>query len=70
MARLTFTEEEPRALGVVRFEYPHPRVQRRLEVLWLISCGESNAPAAVLADVGHATVDRTWRSIASTGSKG
>lgn len=58
MARPTFSEEERRQLRRERFEHPHPRVQLRMEVLWLISCGESYSSAARLADVSDATVDR------------
>ncbi len=39
MTRLHFTEEEQQALHKERFEHPHPRVQQRMEVLWLISQG-------------------------------
>ena len=35
MARLTFTDEQKHALRTERFEHPHPRVQLRMEVLWL-----------------------------------
>ena len=49
MARLTFSEEEQQALQRERFEHPHPRVQQRLEVLWLISQGMTYARAARLA---------------------
>jgi transposase len=58
MTRPTFSEEERRQLRCERFEHPHPRVQLRMEVLWLISCGESYSSAARLADVSDATVDR------------
>jgi transposase len=58
MARLTFSEEEQQALHRERFEHPHPRVQQRLEVLWLISQGLTYAQAARLAGVSEATVDR------------
>jgi transposase len=58
MARLTFSEEDRKQLRRERFEHPHPRVQLRMEVLWLISCGESYSSAARLADVSDATVDR------------
>jgi transposase len=56
--RLHFTEEEQQALFKERFEYPHPRVQQRMEVLWLISQGIVYAQAARLAGVSEATVDR------------
>ena len=58
MGRLTFSAEEPQALHRERFEHPHPRVQQRMEVLWLISQGLVYAEAARLAGVSEATVDR------------
>jgi len=41
-----------------RFEHLHPRVQKRMDVLWYISLGETYAKAARLGDVSEATVDR------------
>jgi transposase len=58
MACLTFSEEQQQALHKQRFEHPDPRVQRRLEVLWLISQGLTYAEAARWAKVSEATVDR------------
>jgi transposase len=58
MTRLTFTKEEQQALHQERFEHPHPRVQQRMEVLWLISQGIEYSQAARLAGVSEATVDR------------
>src|SRR3954467_2778574 len=58
MARLTFSEGERQALLPERFEHPHPRVQQRMEVLWLISQGLVYPEAARLAGVSEATVDR------------
>jgi len=58
MAKLTFSQAEQRALHRERFEHPHPRVQQRMEVLWLISQGLVYAEAARLAGVSAATVDR------------
>ena len=58
MARPVFSEDERQQLRRERFEHPHPRVQLRMEVLWLISCGEAYSSAARLADVSDATVDR------------
>jgi transposase len=56
--RLTFSAEEQQALHKERFEHPHPRVQQRMEVLWLISQGVTYTEAARLAGVAEATVDR------------
>ncbi len=58
MARLTFSEADRQRLQRERFEHPHPRVQRRMEVLWLISCGETYSSAARLGGVSDATVNR------------
>jgi len=58
MTRLIFTEEEQHALHKERFEHPHPRVQQRMEVLWLISQGLVYSEAARLGGVAEATVDR------------
>ena len=58
MSGLTFTPEEQQALHKERFEHPHPRVQQRMEVLWLISQGMVYSEAARLGGVAEATVDR------------
>lgn len=58
MTRLTFSEEDQQALHKERFEHPHPRVQQRMEVLWLISQGLAYPLVASLAGVSEATVDR------------
>ena len=58
MTRLTFSEEDQQTLHKERFEHPHPRVQQRLEVLWLISQGLTYPLVARLAGVSEATVDR------------
>jgi transposase len=58
MTRLTFSEEEQQTLHKERFEHPHPRVQQRMEALWLISQGLVYPEVARLAGVSEATVDR------------
>jgi transposase len=58
MAKLSFSESDQQALSRERFEHPHPRVQQRMEVLWLISQGLVYPEAARLAGVSEATVDR------------
>src|SRR5271167_4054039 len=58
MDRLTFSAADQQALHQERFEHPHPRVQQRMEVLWLISQGLVYSEAARLAGVSDATVDR------------
>jgi len=58
MAKLTFTEADQQALHKERFEHPHPRVQQRMEALWLISQGLVYSEVARLSCVSDATVDR------------
>lgn len=58
MTRLTFSQDDQQALLQERYQHPHPRVQQRMEVLWLISQGLGYAEAARLAGVSEATVDR------------
>jgi transposase len=55
---LTFTEEDLEALSKDRYEHPDPRVQRRMEVLWLVSQGVARVKAAQLAGVTRATAER------------
>jgi len=42
MIKLEFTEEDKRLLSYGRFNHPHPRVQLKMEVLWLKSQGLSH----------------------------
>ena len=58
MTGLTFSEQDRQLLHQERFEHPHPRVQQRMEVLWLISQGLVYPEVARLAGVSEATVDR------------
>lgn len=37
MIHIEFTEEEKQALYDQRFHHPHPRIQLKMEVLWLKS---------------------------------
>ena len=55
---LAFTDDDRRALAADRYESPDARVQRRMEVLWLLSQGETQARAGELAGVSVATVER------------
>jgi transposase len=58
MAMLVFSEADKQAFLKERYEHPHPRVQQRMEVLWLISEGMTYSEAARLAGVSDATADR------------
>jgi len=48
MIDLQFTEEEKQTLHYERYHHPHPRVQRKMEALWLKSQGESHQRIAQL----------------------
>ena len=55
---LSFSQEDLRMLAQERYEHPDPRVQKRLEVLWLISQKVTHLQAAKLAGVSRATAER------------
>ncbi len=55
---LTFAPDDLRVLSDERYAHPDPGVQRRMEVVWLLSQGETQARAGQLAGVSKATVER------------
>ena len=55
---LVFAEVDRLELKRDRYEHPHPHVQQRMEVLWLITQGVGHGEAARLAGVSPATGDR------------
>jgi hypothetical protein len=56
MLCLEFTEEQRRALHYERFHHPHPRVQQKVEALWLKSHGLPHAQIAQLVQVSEQTL--------------
>jgi transposase len=58
MRTINFTADDRRALAHYRFHHPEPRVQRKLEVLWLKSHGLGHDQIGVYADVSRRTVQR------------
>src|SRR3954452_1405962 len=58
MRIITFTADERRALAHDRYHHPDPRVQRKMEVLWLKSHGLSHDAIAAYADVSRRTAHR------------
>jgi transposase len=58
MRPIRFTPEDRRSLAHDRFHHPDPRVQRKIEVLWLKSHGLGHDDIATLADVSRRTVQR------------
>jgi len=53
-----FSDDDRSTLATERYQHPDPRVQYRMEVLWLLSQGETQARAGQLAGVSKATVER------------
>jgi transposase len=58
MRVFTFSPEILAEIRHDRYHYPHPRVQRKMEVLWLKSRGLTHAEIAELADVSPRSVQR------------
>src|SRR4051794_37609880 len=58
MRTIIFTEDDRRALAHYRFHHPEPRIQRKVEVLWLKSHGLGHDQIAAYADVSRRTVQR------------
>jgi transposase len=64
---LVLTDEVRWQLAEQRYRHPHPRVQQRMEVLWLLSQGESLSRAAELAGVSRTTAWRFVRAFRAGG---
>jgi len=58
MRSIIFTADDRRALARDRSHHPDPRVQRKMEVLWLKSHGLNHDQIAAYADVSRRTVQR------------
>lgn len=58
MRRFQFPDEVSEAIAKERFYHPSPRVQRRMEILWLKQHGETHQRIAELASVSRRTVQR------------
>jgi hypothetical protein len=56
MHAFTFSKEVVAEIRHDRYHHPHPRVQRKLEVLWLRSQGLTHAEIAAFADVSPRSV--------------
>ena len=55
---LLFSQEDLQVLAQERYVHPDPRVQKRMEVLWLISQKVTHREAARLAGTSRATAER------------
>ena len=58
MRIITFTADDRKALAHDRYHHPDPRVQRKMEVLWLKSHDLPHDRIATLAGVSRRTVQR------------
>lgn len=58
MVSVDFTEKDRQALNYERFHYPDPRVQQKMEVLWLVSQELPRSEVARLAGVSARTARR------------
>ena len=58
MRAFVFSEEVLAEIRHERYHHPHPRVQRKMEVLWLKSRGLTHADIAEFADVSPRSVQR------------
>src|SRR5262245_64768708 len=67
MRRFTFAPEDLDAIRHQRFRSPHPRVQQKMEVLWLKSQGCTHEDIARLADVSRRSVQRYLDEFAEGG---
>lgn len=53
-----FSEQEREALNYERYHHPHPRVQRKMEVVWLKSLGKEMPEISQIAQVSITTAYR------------
>lgn len=66
----SFSEAVVEAIAGERYRHPDPRVQERMEILWLRSKDEPHDRIAELANVSRSTVQRTLRLYATKGLEG
>lgn len=64
------TESEQQLVRHERFHHPHPGIQRRFEVIWLLHCGQLQAQVCQIAGVSLKTVDRILRDYSERGLDG
>jgi transposase len=66
----SFPETVVEAIARDRYHHPDPRVQERMEILWLKSKNEPHGRIAELANVSRSTVQRVLRIFATRGLDG
>ncbi len=62
MIQLEFTEAEQQYLHYERYHHPHPRVQRRMEALWLKSQGVAHHEISRLTGISSTTLTSYLRA--------
>jgi len=67
MINIEFTEKEKRMFNHERYNPPHPKVQRKMEALWLKSQGESHKTIARLTGVTNNMVTHDIKEYQSGG---
>ena len=67
MLCIEFTEEERKALHHERFHHPHPRVQQKMEALWLKSHNLPHAQIAELVQISEETLRAYLRAYQEEG---
>ena len=67
MLRLEFSESDQQALNYERYHHPHPRVQRRMEALWLKSQGLAHHQIARLCGISGNTLRAYLKRYAAGG---
>ena len=69
MIKIDLTEEEAQALNYERYHHPHPRVQRRMEALWLKSQNVSHKEICRLTGISPNILRSYFRKYQEFGIK-
>lgn len=67
MVKLEFSPVESEALNYERYHHPHPRVQQKMEALWLKSCGLRHKEICRLTGIGSTTLTGYLRAYQTGG---
>jgi transposase len=67
MLKIDFSEQDVQQIKRLRYEDPHPRVRRRMEVLWLKSQGLAHQEICRLAGISGNTLREYLRKFQSGG---
>ena len=70
MIRIDFTEEQIADLNYERYHHPHPRVQQKMEVLYLKSQGLSHQDIRQLCQISKTTLTVYLRQYLESGIEG